>query len=434
MPHLLTVSIVVLAVGFALNLAAPAQAQQPLDRSLQMQPVPGGLALNAAHIWAPSEQFDRIADTGVSYIRHATFWKEIERQKGEYDFSRMQGVVDALEPQGVGVLFILAYNNPLYENHGAAAIITDEGRQAFADFCAAAAEHFRGRKVIWEIWNEPNVRTFWDRQRTPNSDEYADEYVALVNEVVPAMRKADPRGVIFAGSVSCLWKDSYSWSKRCFEQGILANDFDAWSVHPYNFKRPEDYFAAYEHMRKLMREHGGRTKIMVNTERGFPLGEAEGFAGGDRDMQEEFQAAHFVRQYMVDMLCDIRMTVWYRWNDPKFGIVHGQNERPALQACKTLTTELNGYKLIDRVKTESDLDFVLLFRNARGEDKLVAWTAPPEGKSPDQAVDHELVIPVGRARSITATDLYGKDLGSLPVRGGKTQVTLTAFPQYLTLR
>ena len=52
-------------------------------------------------------------------------------------------------------MFILDYGNRLYD-HGQAPR-SDSARAAFARFAAAAARHFRGQGVIWEIWNEPNI-------------------------------------------------------------------------------------------------------------------------------------------------------------------------------------------------------------------------------------------------------------------------------------
>ena len=35
-----------------------------------------------------------------------------------------------------------------------------EGRKAFARWAAAAARHFQGRGILWEVYNEPNTK-FW---------------------------------------------------------------------------------------------------------------------------------------------------------------------------------------------------------------------------------------------------------------------------------
>jgi len=426
----------IVAVGLATSIAGLAAdsvwCAEPMTRELKPGPVPAGLAVNAAHIWGPDAELDRIAATGVQYVRHGTGWEGIETSKGEYDFSRFDAFYDAMAKRGVGVIFILAYNNKLYEPHGRREIVTDEGREAYARWAAAFVKHFKGKNVIWELWNEPNTKAFWGAP--PNSKRIATDYVKLVKAAVPAMREADPDCIILAGAVSNLWSKSYEWMGYAFEQGILEEDIDGWSVHPYGLKRPEDYLDAYAVVRDLMRKHGGATDLppLLNTERGFPLKEAEGFAGGGVEGQEQFQANHFVRQYLIDQLCDVRITVWYAWQDEDFGLVAGREgaERPAYQAARVMVEQLKGYSLKQRIEFASDLDFVLLFENDQGEKKVVAWTSPPPKASPDQAKPHEVGLPMPGVKSVRIIELDGKSRTE-PITGGKLTIELTASPVYI---
>ena len=108
-------------------------------------------------------------------------------------------------------------------------------------FCFAAelVKHYKGRNIIWEIWNEPNTMTFWGRHgKVGNSPQYAREYTDLVRAAVPAMKKANPDCVILAGSVSNMWSESYKWMSYCFADGMLDIHWDIWSVHPYGVKAP----------------------------------------------------------------------------------------------------------------------------------------------------------------------------------------------------
>ena len=59
----------------------------------------------------------------------------------------------------------------------------------------AAAAHFQGRRIIWEIWNEPNIR-FWK----PKSD--VTEYTALALATANAVRQADPAATIIGPAIS----------------------------------------------------------------------------------------------------------------------------------------------------------------------------------------------------------------------------------------
>src|SRR6185436_14064587 len=103
---------------------------------------------------------------------------------GRYDFAAYDRLMAGLELHKLRALFILDYGNPLYDN--GAPPRTDVSRQAFVRWSVAAAKHFAGRGVIWEIYNEPNHSMFWPPR--PN----AQEYVALALAVGRAFRDAVP--------------------------------------------------------------------------------------------------------------------------------------------------------------------------------------------------------------------------------------------------
>src|SRR5205814_529329 len=59
---------------------------------------------------------EMINKAGCGFVRIDFPWSDIERQKGVYDFSIQENLVNALTEQGIFVLAVLAYGNPLYDN------------------------------------------------------------------------------------------------------------------------------------------------------------------------------------------------------------------------------------------------------------------------------------------------------------------------------
>ncbi len=379
-----------------------------------------------------SKDLDQIAGLGLKFVRRGFHWEGIEKEKGVYDFSGHDPVMKEIRDRGLRVLGVLAFGNKLY-----GPVRGDGGREAYAQYAAAVAGHFKDDRVIWEIWNEPNTMTFWGRHgKKGNSEEYAAEYVALVKAAVPAMRRADPACTIVAGSVSCLWSESYKWIDACFAGGILRSGIDGWSVHPYSLRRPEDYVEAYDKVRDMMARHGApRDFPMLNTERGFPTSKAEGYTGGDPAMMREYQAWHLVRQYLVDFSQGLRLTNWYEWKNSRegFGIFNDDVPSPAFRAGKVLIDRLRGCRLRRRESTESAQDWVLSFAGPDGELTFVAWTSPPPGESPDKAVPHEVSIKVEASGRVEGVQLYG-EASTIEARGGVAAVRLTGAPQYLVVR
>jgi hypothetical protein len=332
--------------------------------------------------------------------------------------------------RGLGVLGCIAFGNKLY-----GPVWEDQGRQAYARFAAALAEHYKGQEVIWEIWNEPNTQTFWGNHGKHNSEQYADEYVALVKATAPAMKKANPDCLVLGGSTSGVWSESYAWMGFCFQKGVLQSGIDAWSVHPYSTKCPEDYLEAYATVRQLMVKNGGSNDFpILDTERGYPLGKAEGYAGGNEAMSAQYQAWHFVRQYMMDLLCNVRLTNWYEWSGKEgFSLVLDGHQTPAYRAAQVMLEQLDGYRLAERLPLKSDRDFVLRFTKQNAPDKLVAWTAPAVGGDPDETKPHAVDVPVKATSDwVETSEIYGQ-AGAAPVKAGLVQLQLEGAPRYVTL-
>ena len=402
--------------------AAPWTGTIPENLGVQLK----GPDMNAATL-------DQVRDLGLKWVRRGCIWESVEKEKGVYDFTDFEAFVKLCRERGLKVIVPMAFNNKLYGH------VKDEpARTAYADFAAALASKFKGDKgIAFEIWNEPNTKTFWGKHgKQGNSEAYAIEYTNLVKATVPKMRAADPDCVILAGSVSNMWTESYKWMNHCFANGMLDTGFDVWSVHPYGLKSPEDYIEAYAHMRQQMKDAGGNPdKIRVmNSERGFPLGKAEGYAGGKAELAKDYQAWHLVRQYLVDMLEGAEATIWYEWSGKEgFALTRPGETTPAYKACGELIRQLSGYRLEKRIETKETRDFILRFTDGKGGVKLVVWAAPPALQSPDKIVAHDIELPFGEKTVFQLFDLYGTEKKAKIV-GDKVFLEATGAPQYIVLQ
>src|SRR5437870_872859 len=95
-----------------------------------------------------------IADAGFHWVRTDFKWELTERERGQYDFSAYDRLLKQLDAFNIRALFILDYGNPLYTD--GTSVRTPAAREAFARWAVAAAKHFTGRGVVWELFNEPN--------------------------------------------------------------------------------------------------------------------------------------------------------------------------------------------------------------------------------------------------------------------------------------
>ena len=146
------------------------------------------------HRFRGNAALDLARDAGFRFARADLLWERVERG-GAYRFQAYDALMNALEARGMGALLILDYGHP---DHGGKVPRNAEDIAAFGRFAEAAASHFKGRDVRYEIWNEPDIVQFWPPK--PNAQEYA----ALLREAVSAIHRADPAAKVVSGGVSRL--------------------------------------------------------------------------------------------------------------------------------------------------------------------------------------------------------------------------------------
>ena len=374
---------------------------------------------------------DLIKDAGFKVVRRGFLWQGVEKEAGVYTFDKYDKLVKDCKDRNLQLVVTLALGNDKLYGH----VKDEKGREGYVKYATAVVERYKGQGLIYELWNEPNTKTFWGKHgKVGNSEEYAREYMNLVAATVPAIRKADPKAVILGGSVSNLWTESYKWQGYIFGMGILKSGIDIWSVHPYGLKMPEDTIEAYGIVRDLMKKSGSEPMTMVNSERGFSVTQkGEGQIDGDK--KAEYQAWSIVRQQIIDMYCDIKFTVWYEWSGGEgFSLLtHERTDTPALKAARVMLKQLDGCQIDKRITLENDRDFAFQMKGKDGRLVLVAWTVPPKGQPPEKTVDHEAEIPVDAKGTLETANLYG-EAGKVDVEGGKVKLQLTGAPQYVKLK
>ncbi|MDR1585702.1 MAG: cellulase family glycosylhydrolase [Prevotellaceae bacterium] len=376
------------------------------------------------------DHLNRVRDLGMKWVRRGFIWTSIEKQKGVYDFTSYDKFVNNCHDRGLSIIGCMAFSNEALYSHAK----DEPGRTAYANWAAALAKRYKDYNIIWEIWNEPNTMTFWGKHGgVGNSLQYAQEYTALVNVVVPAMKAANPDCIILAGSVSNLWSESYKWMSYCFSNaGMLDIDWDAWSVHPYGLPTPEDYIEGYAISRQKMTDAGGDThnRPWINSERGFSINANTG-------ENEEIQAWHAIRQYFVDLLENVPLTIWYEWlsgGTETFSLYRSGEPLPAMKACEVMIRELSGYRLDQRIPAQRARDFVLRFINDNNDVKLVVWAAPEPMQRSTTIIPHSININVGEyENTLDTTSIYGEK-GTITVSGGIITPYLSGAPTYISLK
>jgi hypothetical protein len=386
----------------------------PAAAALPELKIPDGFGVNI-HFTGEPKDLDLIAEAGFKFIRMDFSWSGIEREKGTYNFERTG--YDALTAgcikRGIRILYILDYSNRLYETEQS--VRTDAGRVAFANFAEAAAKRYAGKNILWEIWNEPNIKQFWSPQ--PG----VDDYCKLVEAAAPKIKQSDPTGLVVAPATSTI---PFDWLESCFKKGLL-NHIDALTIHPYRPKNPETVIKDYARLRELITRYAPQGK-------NIPILSGEwGYSNVNWDntrFSNVQQAQYLARMFLINLYQNVPVSIWYDWKndgpDPNerehnFGTVERDlSPKAAYAAALAIATNLSGYSIKERLDTGSENDFV--FKLSNGNKQTIAfWTTGQE---------HTLSLPI----AITEGTLIHM-LGCKTKISQNDELKITTYPKYLLL-
>lgn len=303
--------------------------------------VPSGWGVNIHFTDPQPGEMEKLRAAGFQWVRMDLFWHVVERKRGVYEFKEYDRLMGHLQRAGIRPIFILCYGNDLY---GGGAPRTPEARGAFARFVVAAVRHFRGRGVVWELWNEPNLSKFW----SPHAD--AHQYMQLARAVGAALRRTAPEEWFVGPAIS-----GFDWKflETCLDGGLL-DVVDALTIHPYRHEEPETVAADWRRLRALIARHTARDVPLLSGEWGY----SERYPGQDARKQAEFA----VRQYVANLASGVPMSIWYDWKDDgtdpleiehHFGTVgHDLREKPAYGKIRAAIERLRGLTLDRRLPGE----------------------------------------------------------------------------------
>jgi hypothetical protein len=183
---------------------------------------------------------------GARWLRADLAWDDIQPDgPTDWQWSNFDRVVAAATVRNLSVLPIVSYTPAWARPPGSGsdkAAPVDPGQ--FAAFAHAAAQRYAPLGVhTWEIWNEPNIVTFW--QPAPNPAAY----VTLVRLTAAAIRSVDAQATVVSGGLAPAPTSGGDISQLDFLAAFCAqggvNSVDAIGYHPYSFPVPPGYDAPW---------------------------------------------------------------------------------------------------------------------------------------------------------------------------------------------
>lgn len=270
-------------------------------------------------------ELELMQQAGIQWLRTGFVWGQILQGRDKMNYANHDEVVAKANKANINIMGLL---------HGAPrhAEPVIEHLEAWKAFVRETVSRYKGRVPAWQVWNEPNLKSFW---KNPNPEHYG----ALLRETYPIIKQIDPDALVVWGATSQL-----DWPFLSTALKQAQGNFDVMAIHPYGYgdpRAPEAYIPDCLHdLRKLMSHYNVEEKPIWFTEWGWPS------HTGRRGMSDRQQGQYIVRAYMMAMHNGLERGFWYEFqerketdeeNEDAFGILeHSLKPKPAYKAYSTL--------------------------------------------------------------------------------------------------
>jgi hypothetical protein len=383
-------------VSFAVT---PARPDEP--------PPSGPLAVDGATAWLVSpDEWEPIARmlrrAGIGWMRERLSWGAVQRDPNKIDWDRYQTVADIISAQGVREYQIF-HDSPDWTHPGKDTRCPDDLRTVYR-FTKEAAQHFAGKILAWEPWNEPDISFF---------DQLGDKYAGIQKAAFLGFRAGNPEALVLSCSF-CRGRSAFS--DNVFESGA-AGYMDVFNFHTYNpIDSYTDTIRSWVDLAKTYRV--GDRPIWL-TEAGVRLEHTDKELTPER---ERIQAEFVPRSFAISLAGGVDrhfffVLPFYPEGPIQFGALHRDlSPRPALVAIATAVRFLGEGRYLGKLPVEGAE--VHVFDSGK-ERVAVAWALEPT----------EVRVPVG-GTSVRVADLVGREREA-EAPGGALTLTVGPAAQYI---
>lgn len=277
-------------------------------------------------------ELQRIKDFGFNHIRVTIQWRNHEFiAPGTYTFNaggyNLDSFMSMLDTVGLKAILLVFSGNTFYANSIELAkgfnvsishiygINTEQMRVGYANFFNALVTRYSGKGHMFEVWNEPNLETFWTY-----TGVNVDEYYKLARTTGHLLRMNHPNEILLLGALSPVSQTSGLgrlsfdpvWiEKICSPE--LIHLYDALAIHPYRyFDFPESILPDLEYINSVIQRNisPGRTFRIVCDETGYT---GSYFAGQFLPSSYEATGSVAGTRNLLIRSNDLSNNAWFGW-------------------------------------------------------------------------------------------------------------------------
>ncbi len=273
---------------------------------------------------------DDFVDMKLAWLRFDLSWRSVQwNENGNYHWANVDRLVKAANARGIKLLPVMS----LVPEYARSPVCSWDlhcppaDPEAFAAFIGKAVERYSPQGIYaWEIWNEPNIKIFW------NSGADVEDYIAVLKAAHRAIKSRDSHAVVISGGVGPIANGNgniaaVDFIDELYNQGGNAY-FDAVGFHPYTFPVSPSYdksWNAWQQMantkqsvRSIMTSHGDSTKQIWLTEFGAPTN-GSNVVSDVGNIKMGVYPNHVTESLQTEIIMDaIYDTQNYTWDGPLF--------------------------------------------------------------------------------------------------------------------
>lgn len=247
-----------------------------------------------------------VAPLGIKLVRLQGGWAKCEKEKGKYDFSWLDHIVDYLAGKGVECAIETSYGNPIYPGGGTVDLAagfpkSEAALSAWDAWVGALAKHFKGRVNRYMMWNEPDIRPM-DGSPAKTPSQIAAFNVRTARAILKECPDAKIAGLSLARN-----------DPAYFEECVKALGDDAklftWFIYHGYAPAPESVYADVERMKAITAKYAPHVKLWQG-ENGCPSEMSSKFALSRIAWSEYSQAKWDMRRMLGDLGHDVLSSVF----------------------------------------------------------------------------------------------------------------------------
>lgn len=282
-----------------------------------------GLEKLDRNLYDPKPVYDKLQNLGVKWVRIQSGWCRTEKEKGVYDFSWLDDIVDNLVNRGLIPWMCLCYGNELYTEGannkygsvGYPPIKTESERAAWDNYVKKCVERYKGRVSYYEIWNEPDGQHCW--RHGVNAKEYAE----FARRTAKVIKSADDNAKVIVGSFFNGLEFLYD-----FLNAGGTELYDYVTYHRYKYIPDNGTTKYVDGANAIIKQFSDKIRL-IQGETGTHSENSPNGALPNANWTERKQAKFLLRKIVIDLTTDVFFTSYFTAVDMFENILSDSGEK-----------------------------------------------------------------------------------------------------------